>query len=74
MSKTRVLVLESLVEMLKERGLSYRRYDETRSDYTVHHLIDIRKNGSKLATLDIDLFFRFSEADMEERLDRLVRG
>lgn len=73
MSKTRVLVLERLIEMLTERGLSYRRYDETRSDYTIHHLIDIRKDGNRLATYDIAYLHRFSEADMAERLDRLVR-
>jgi len=66
------LVLESFVEMITERGLSYRKYDDTRSDYTIHHMIDIIKDGKKLATYDIANLHWFSEDDMAKELDKRI--
>jgi uncharacterized protein (UPF0335 family) len=69
--KTRTLILERLIEMLDERGLSSHQYDEVRSNNYLAHLIEISRDGHRLARYDTAFLHRFSEGEMEEKLDKL---
>lgn len=66
-----ILVLERFVEMITERGLSYREYDEERSDFSLHHMIDVSKDGKRLATYNTGILHYFGENDMAKELDKL---
>jgi hypothetical protein len=71
---SRTLVLERLIEMITERGLSYYEHTDIHSDNYMAHMIDVIKDGNYLTSYDTNYLFCYSENDMVKKLDNLVNS
>ena len=69
------LTLSRFIEMITERGLSAYQYTEPRYSALLGNfttvLVEVRRNGHKLATYDINVIQYFTEAHIAQELDKL---